>query len=348
MAHDTGSDLASIVANISADILKDGTKVTGNLTKEILLALLSNAKNRKDFKPGKTNLKQLLKSGQEIKMVELSEKDVKSFSSKAKKLGIAFAVIKEKDKDKKTILFKNSDIELVKKTLEELIDNKVEISKENDISESKEEKTDNNLNEKVQKDSLEERIKEMSENQNQKFYLADEKDLNNFVEIQNFVENEKESIPSYQVVSIYENLSKKDTFDTKDKGGSSELETPLSLYERIEEKFKVENPILLTEKEFKEKLNSIQVDKELIQNISVNEKPNIKEEVIEDAPTGKETVKEKSFKSNQLKGINKSREKEKPSVKENLARIKKENAVKREQMKQEKSKEKSKVKELDR
>lgn len=151
MSGDTGRELATIVANVSADLFKDGTKVSATVTKEILLALLKNAKKRNEFKSGKVNLKKLINSGQEIKRVTIKNLDLKEFSKKAKSFGIAFTVVRERNnsaKDK-AILFKVGDMELVKKVLEDIIDKKIEIK---EIEDSKE-KVINNDKEKIKSEN---------------------------------------------------------------------------------------------------------------------------------------------------------------------------------------------------
>lgn len=312
MSGETGRDLATIVANVSADLFKDGTKISATVTKEILLALLKNAKKRNEFKSGKVNLKKLVNSGQEVKRVTIKDSDLKDFSKKAKKFGIAFTVVGEKNNPDKAILFKAGDMELMKKVLEDIIDKKIEIKEApNKEVTSKESKIINNEDKVLNDFSL--KLKEF-ENQ-EKFYLVDNENKNKFAEIKN-QEN-------FSEISVFDNLAKKESFriekqiaeKEENENEKEETKTDKHLLDKIEEIGFI-GATVMTEKEFKDRLNSLEIDSAI----------------------DKTTY----YKSNV------ESEKEKPSVREHLKEIHNENTIKREQAKEEKSHDKTKKRELDR
>lgn len=155
MSYDTGGDVANILASVSADMAKDGVKITGHLAKEILLLLLNNAKEKQKYKTGEINLEKLLKSGEELKATRVNSEFVKEFSERAKELGIAFAVIGKKEDEYKKIIFKSTDEEFIKLTYEETIKNHVheQEHEQNQMLEKENlnEKESNNISEQLQK-----------------------------------------------------------------------------------------------------------------------------------------------------------------------------------------------------
>lgn len=126
-----GEDLANVAAQAMKDTVDKTAEVTakatGNIAKMLLEMILNRLKQTKEKdKLGKTNLEEILKSGQEVKMVEMNKADIKDFAKLSKEYGIQFAVIGKKSKDVKSIMFKASDVERVQKALEKLIEIKVQ------------------------------------------------------------------------------------------------------------------------------------------------------------------------------------------------------------------------------
>lgn len=157
---DTGGELANIVAHVGADLGKETAKATGEIAKNLLLMLIKNQQEKARVKAGKTNLQRLLKSGEEIKMADLSEQDLHEFDKKAKSYGITYAVISEEGKDGHTVLYKVSEEERVKKVLEDILEKKIKDQVENK-SEIKVEKKI--IEDKPNQKGLEERKKEVGE-----------------------------------------------------------------------------------------------------------------------------------------------------------------------------------------
>lgn len=155
----TGGDLANIVANVTADVGKEAVKASGEVAKAILLMLINNARERSQrVKAGETTLQKLLDSGEEIRMADLSKKDLNEFIKKSKLWGISYAVISEDNKDTYSVLFKASEQERVLKVLENILEvkmmeNEIEEDMENDVQEDMVVKSDKELLKGLDEDS---------------------------------------------------------------------------------------------------------------------------------------------------------------------------------------------------
>lgn len=125
-----GGDTAQIMTACAVEVGKDSakgiTKIGGELLKYLLAGLLKKATEK--MNTGEINMKKLLKSGEELEMININRNDAKIFTSKAKKLGLTFSCFDKKDKSgdgEVTYAFKASDVGIVKKILEKMEEEKL-------------------------------------------------------------------------------------------------------------------------------------------------------------------------------------------------------------------------------
>lgn len=94
------SDTADQTVKMTLEVIEEATKVSasiGGVTAKSLAAMIyaiitDNKKSR-----GKTRLTAMLKSGKELKVLALNQKDLKQFCGVAKKYGVLYCVLKEKN-----------------------------------------------------------------------------------------------------------------------------------------------------------------------------------------------------------------------------------------------------------
>lgn len=122
----TGTDAANIVANFMAEMTKDGLKRVLKAGSELLKLLLASlfSKIEGQLNTGQVNIKRLVRSKEELAMVDLSTSDSAMFIKKGKAMGITFAAI-NKGVDEQTIIFQKSEAEIVQKILEKIKDDKL-------------------------------------------------------------------------------------------------------------------------------------------------------------------------------------------------------------------------------
>jgi len=120
-----GDDLANIVTQAGVELTGEGLKLSKETTIEILKVLLELLKEKENLKPGKNNLGKLLNSGQELKMTKMKKSDVKLFTSRAKKYGVSYAVIKEGREH--SVVYGIRDVELVKSLFEKVKEDRMKI-----------------------------------------------------------------------------------------------------------------------------------------------------------------------------------------------------------------------------
>lgn len=160
----TSEDMTNIVARVASEIGVQAVKSSGNIVggavNVILESLLKKlSEKNKNIHPGRTNLNKLIKSGNDLKMTDINQNDIKMFTAKAKKFGLVFAVIK--NKDSRFVIYRSDDIERVKKVLELAFAEKL-IKKEKDQQEnenknkeiSKVKNIDNKIEKKLSKEQM--------------------------------------------------------------------------------------------------------------------------------------------------------------------------------------------------
>lgn len=92
----TSSDAAETVARISIQGTEVALKASGQAASRIIIALIAALKNKKQTM-GKTTLTNLLKSGKPLKVFSVKSEDLDTFVKEAKRYGVLYSVLKNKD-----------------------------------------------------------------------------------------------------------------------------------------------------------------------------------------------------------------------------------------------------------
>lgn len=91
----TGGDAAEQVVRLSLEGFEVAAKLTGTAAKELTVLLVSVLKQEQKTK-GKARLTNMLKSGKELKVFSVPNKDLKKFTEQAKKYGVLYCVLRDK------------------------------------------------------------------------------------------------------------------------------------------------------------------------------------------------------------------------------------------------------------
>lgn len=107
MAQELDNDVVAIVVKAA--------KMTANVLSEAVTASLAAAKGKQ--KQGKQSLDSLIKDGSSLQNIEVSDKNIKSFESSARKFGISYSLKKVPNEEppKYVVFFKGKDTEQVYK-----------------------------------------------------------------------------------------------------------------------------------------------------------------------------------------------------------------------------------------
>ena len=89
-------DAAEQVVRMSLEGVEVAAKITGAGAKEIALLLYAVLKDQKKTK-GKTRLTNMLRSGKELKVFAVKDQDLVKFCKEAKKYGVLYCVLKDRD-----------------------------------------------------------------------------------------------------------------------------------------------------------------------------------------------------------------------------------------------------------
>lgn len=89
-------DAAEQIVRLSLEGLQVAAKITGEAARNIALLLISVLKQEKKTK-GKTRLSNMIKSGKELKVFSVERKDLSKFLSQAKKYGVLYTVLRDKN-----------------------------------------------------------------------------------------------------------------------------------------------------------------------------------------------------------------------------------------------------------
>lgn len=92
----TSSDAAEQIVRMSLQGAEVALKITGSGAKNIAAMLIAIAKDQQKVK-GKTSLTNMLKSGRPLKVFSIRESDLKKFIEEAKRYGVLFSAIVEKN-----------------------------------------------------------------------------------------------------------------------------------------------------------------------------------------------------------------------------------------------------------
>ena len=89
-------EAAEQVVRMSLEGVEVAAKITGAGAKEIALLLYAVLKDQKKTK-GKTRLTNMLRSGKELKVFAVKDQDLVKFCKEAKKYGVLYCVLKDRD-----------------------------------------------------------------------------------------------------------------------------------------------------------------------------------------------------------------------------------------------------------
>ena len=90
-----GGDAAEQIVRLSLEGVEVAAKISGNGAKNIALLLYATLKQEQKTK-GKARLTSMLKSGKELKVYTITNKDLAKFSQEAKRYGVLYCVLKDR------------------------------------------------------------------------------------------------------------------------------------------------------------------------------------------------------------------------------------------------------------
>ena len=91
-----GGDAAEQVVRLSLEGFEVAAKLTGTAAKELTVLLVSVLKQEQKTK-GKARLTNMIKSGKELKVFSIPNKDLKKFTEQAKRYGVLYCVLRDKN-----------------------------------------------------------------------------------------------------------------------------------------------------------------------------------------------------------------------------------------------------------
>ena len=93
-----GGDAAEQVVRLYLEGFEVAARLSGAAAKDVALLLVSVLKEQTKTK-GKARLTSMLRSGKELKVFTLPQKDLKKFTQEAKRYGVLYCVLREKNQD---------------------------------------------------------------------------------------------------------------------------------------------------------------------------------------------------------------------------------------------------------
>lgn len=114
-------DATNKMVNLGVDLMNSGFKLGGTLAKETLLIVLEKVKETKENKVGLTSVKKLLKSKDELSVVNLGKEHLDFFKREAKRLGVGFASVGDKEADGVKIIYKTKDVNIIKNIMQDIL-----------------------------------------------------------------------------------------------------------------------------------------------------------------------------------------------------------------------------------
>lgn len=90
-----GGDAAEQIVRLSLEGFEVAAKLSGSAAKNIALLLVSVLKEEQKTK-GKTRLTNMIKSGKELKVFSIPNKDLRKFTEQAKRYGVLYCVLRDK------------------------------------------------------------------------------------------------------------------------------------------------------------------------------------------------------------------------------------------------------------
>ena len=92
----TSGDAAEQIVRLSLEGFEVAARLSGTAAKNIAILLVSVLKEEQKTK-GKARLTNMIKSGKELKVFSLQSKDLKKFTQEAKRYGVLYCVLKDKE-----------------------------------------------------------------------------------------------------------------------------------------------------------------------------------------------------------------------------------------------------------
>ena len=92
----TGADAADQIVRMTLNGVEVAAKITGTGAKELAVLLYAILKDQTKT-AGKTRLTNMLKSGKELRVFAVKTEDLEKFCKEAKKYGVLYCVLKEKN-----------------------------------------------------------------------------------------------------------------------------------------------------------------------------------------------------------------------------------------------------------
>lgn len=92
----TSSEAAEQLVRISLNTAEVAARITGSGAKNVAVMIYAIMKDQKQTK-GKTRLNNMLKSGQPLKIYAVRDQDLQKFCAEAKKYGVLYCVLKDKN-----------------------------------------------------------------------------------------------------------------------------------------------------------------------------------------------------------------------------------------------------------
>lgn len=115
-------DATNKMVNLGVDLMGSGFKLGGSLAKETLLLVLEKVKETQENKVGLTSVKKLLKSKDELNVVNLGKEHLDFFKKEAKRLGVGFASIGDKESNGVKVIYKTKDVNIIKSIMQDILD----------------------------------------------------------------------------------------------------------------------------------------------------------------------------------------------------------------------------------
>lgn len=97
-----GGDAAEQVVRLSLEGFEVAARLSGSAAKNIALLLVSVLKQEQKTK-GKARLTNMIKSGKELKVFSIPQKDLKKFTEQAKRYGVLYCVLRDKNTKERTL-----------------------------------------------------------------------------------------------------------------------------------------------------------------------------------------------------------------------------------------------------
>ena len=91
-----GGDAAEQIVRLSLEGFEVAAKLTGSAAKNVALLLVSVLKQEQQTK-GKARLTNMIRSGKELKVFSLPQKDIQKFTEQAKRYGVLYCVLRDKN-----------------------------------------------------------------------------------------------------------------------------------------------------------------------------------------------------------------------------------------------------------